>query len=269
VKSCVLLAGLLAEGATTVRESAQTRDHTERMLRAAGATVAVERRVVNPADPVPGTITVQPAEELALPDLSVPGDLSSAAFHLVAALICGGGDVSVRGVGLNPSRIGLIGILNRMGAIVEVSDESHVAGEPVGTVRTRSGSLRGVRVGAAEVALAIDELPLVGLLGCFADGETVLSGAEELRHKESDRVESVVAALRALGGEAEARPDGFAVTGTGGLRGGVVDARGDHRIAMLGAVAGLASEEGVLVEGFDAAAVSYPGFARDLRSLVA
>lgn len=269
VKSAVLLAGLLAEGTTTVREPAETRDHTERMLRAAGSTVSVERHPGNPAEPVPGTVAVEPAGDLALPDISVAGDLSSAAFHLVAALLCRGSDVSVRGVGLNPTRIGLIGILNRMGAIVEVSDEAHVAGEPVGTVRARSSSLRGTRVGAAEVPPAIDELPLVGLLGCFAEGETVVSGAEELRHKESDRIASVVEALRALGGEAEAFEDGFVVAGTGGLRGGVVDARGDHRIAMLGAVAGLASAEGVLVEGFDAAAVSYPGFARDLRSLAA
>jgi 3-phosphoshikimate 1-carboxyvinyltransferase len=122
-------------------------------------------------------------------------------------------------------------------------------------------------VEAAEVPLAIDELPLVGLLGCFAEGETVVRGAEELRHKESDRIAGVVEALRELGGEAEALEDGFVVTGTGGLRGGVVDSRGDHRLAMLGAVAGLASERGSLVEGFEAAGVSYPGFERDLRSL--
>jgi 3-phosphoshikimate 1-carboxyvinyltransferase len=269
VKSCVLLAGLLAKGATTVHEPAETRDHTERMLRAAGASVAVERHRAGPTDPVRGRIAIDPAAELALPDLTVAGDISSAAFHITAALISHRSDVSVRGVGINPTRIGLLGILNRMGAIVEVGEESHAAGEPVATVRARSGSLRGTRVLAAEVPLAIDELPLVGLLGCFAEGETIVSGAEELRHKESDRIASVVAALRALGGEAEALPDGFVVAGTGGLRGGVIDSGGDHRIAMLGAVAGVASEEGVVIEGFDAAAVSYPGFERDLRSLTA
>jgi 3-phosphoshikimate 1-carboxyvinyltransferase len=267
VKSCVLLAGLLAEGTTSVREPAETRDHTERMLRAAGAALEVEQRRAGPTDPTAGRIAVEPAGELALPDLSVAGDISSAAFHLVAALIARRSDVQVHGVGINPTRIGLLGILNRMGAIVEVGDETHTAGEPVATIRARSGSLRGTRVLPAEVALAIDELPLVGLLGCFAEGETIVSGAEELRHKESDRIATVVEALRALGGEAEALPDGFAVTGTGGLRGGTIDARGDHRIAMLGAVAGVASERGVTVEGFDAAAVSYPGFERDLRSL--
>ena len=269
VKSCLLLAGLLAtDGPTTVREPAETRDHTERMLRAAGARVSVARESGVPTDPAPGVIAVEPVDELELPDLSVPGDPSSAAFHIVAGLITGGSDVRVRGVGLNPTRIGLLGILNRMGANIEISEDSHEAGEVVGSVRARSGSLRGARVVPAEVALTIDELPLVGLLGCFAEGETVVTGAEELRHKESDRIAGVVDALRAMGGEAEALEDGFVVTGRGGLRGGTIDSRGDHRLAMLGAVAGLASREGVVIEGFDAAGVSYPGFETDLRSLV-
>jgi 3-phosphoshikimate 1-carboxyvinyltransferase len=268
VKSCVLLAGLLAEGGTTVREPAETRDHTERMLRSAGVPVSVERETSLPTDPRPGTIGIEPVKGLELPDLTVPGDLSSAAFHLAAALIAPRSDIRVRGVGLNPTRIGLLGILNRMGAIVEVTDDAHQAGEPVGTVRARSSSLRGTKVEAAEVALAIDELPLIGLLGCFAQGQTVIRGAAELRHKESDRIATVVAALRAMGGEAEAFDDGFVVTGTGGLRGGIVDSGGDHRLAMLGAIAGAASREGTRVEGFDAAGVSYPGFERDLRSLI-
>ncbi|MFN8151912.1 MAG: 3-phosphoshikimate 1-carboxyvinyltransferase [Solirubrobacterales bacterium] len=269
VKSCLLLAGLLAtDGPTTVHEPAETRDHTERMLRAAGVRVSVARESGIPTDPAPGEIAVEPADQLVLPGLSVPGDPSSAAFHIVAGLITGHSDVRVRGVGLNPTRIGLLGILNRMGANIEVTEDSHEAGEPVGSVRARPGSLRGARVVPAEIALAIDELPLVGLLGCFAEGETVVTGAEELRHKESDRIAGVVDALRAMGGEAEALEDGFVVTGTGGLRGGVIDSRGDHRLAMLGAVAGLASREGVMVEGFDAAGVSYPGFEADLRSLV-
>ena len=267
VKSCLLLAGLLADGPTSVREPAATRDHTERMLAACGVPVEIEHERGLPTDPAVSTIRIDPAERLRLPDLTVPGDLSSAAFHLVAALLVSRSDVRVSGVGINPTRIGLLGILNRMGAIVEVTEGSEQAGEPVGTIRARSGRLRGTRVGAAEVALAIDELPLVGLLGCFAEGKTFVTGAAELRHKESDRIAGVVDALNALGGEAEALPDGFVVTGTGGLRGGVVDSRGDHRLAMLGAVAGVASSDGVVVEGFDAAAVSYPGFERDLRSL--
>lgn len=268
VKSCLLLAGALAEdGPTSVLEPAETRDHTERMLRAAGARVNAEREPALPTAPVPRTITIEPVGELSLPDLSVPGDPSSAAFHIVAALLARGSDITVRGVGLNPTRAGLLGILNRMGAIVEVSEDGWEAGEPIGSIRARASSLRATRVQPAEVPSAIDELPLVGLLGCFAEGETVVSGAEELRHKESDRIAGVVDALRAIGAEAEATADGFVVAGGGGVRGGVVEARGDHRLAMLGAVAGLASREGVAVEGFDAAAVSYPGFEADLRSL--
>jgi 3-phosphoshikimate 1-carboxyvinyltransferase len=158
-----------------------------------------------------------------------------------------------------------------MGAIVEVTEEGFEAGEPVGTIRARASTLRGTRVEEAEVAIAIDELPLVGLLGCFAEGETIVRGAAELRHKESDRVAGVVDALRALGAEVADYPDGFVVMGSGGkgLHGGRVDSRGDHRLAMLGAVAGFASAEGVEVDGFEAAAVSYPGFERDLRGLAA
>ncbi|MCB0875354.1 MAG: 3-phosphoshikimate 1-carboxyvinyltransferase [Solirubrobacterales bacterium] len=269
VKSCLLLAGLLADGRTTVREPAETRDHSERMLRAAGADVRIEReRPSLPTDPVAGTIGISPAAAIALPAMTVPGDLSSAAFHLVAGLIVPGGDVRLTGVGINPTRVGLLGILNRMGADLEVVEAGSEGGEPVGTLRARGCDLQATQVGAADVAMAIDELPLVGLLGCFADGTTTVTGAAELRHKESDRIAGVVDALNALGGEARALSDGFAVTGTGGLRGGEMDSRGDHRLAMLGAVAGLASREGVTVRGFGAARVSYPGFESDLRSLL-
>ena len=276
VKSCLLLAGLLAEGRTTIAEKAETRDHTERMLLASGADVRVERRRPSlPTDPVGGTVGIQGiqgvegARGISLPPMRVPGDISSAAFHLVAGLIVPGGDVRVDGVGINPTRIGLLGILNRMEAILEVEETGHDGGEPVGSIRTRHGVLRGTHVVAAEVPPAIDELPLVGLLGCFAEGETRVSGAEELRHKESDRIAGVVDALNAIGGQAEALPDGFVVTGTGGVTGGTVDSRGDHRLAMLGAVAGLASRDGVDVVDFGAARISYPGFERDIRSLLA
>jgi len=270
VKSCLLLAGLLASGRTTVREPAATRDHSERMLRAAGADVRVEReRPSLPRDPLAATIGIAPAERIALPSMTVPGDLSSAAFHLVAGLIVPGADVRIDGVGINPTRIGLLGILNRMGADLEVVERGEQGGEPVGSLRARHGALAAASVAAAEVAVAIDEIPLVGLLGCFAEGTTRVSGAGELRHKESDRIAGVVDALNAVGGAAEALPDGFAVTGTGGLRGGEIDSRGDHRLAMLGALAGLASAEGVTVRDFGAARISYPGFERDLRSLLA
>ena len=170
--------------------------------------------------------------------------------------------------------IAFVRILERMGAIVlgdleEPDDEQVIPAEPVSDLDVTAGPLIGTTVEPDEVPLAIDELPLVGLLGCFADGETIVRGAAELRLKESDRIASVVDGLRALGGDAEATDDGFVVRGGGGLRGGVIDSRGDHRLAMLGAVAGLASQEGVEVQGMDAAAISYPGFTADLQSLAA
>jgi 3-phosphoshikimate 1-carboxyvinyltransferase len=269
VKSCVLLAGLLAAAPTSVIERRPTRDHTERMLRAAGADVWSE----NAGTPVTihgelpaQRVTVEPVERLDPGPIQIPGDFSSAAFFLVAALLVRGSEVRLDGVGVNPGRIGLLGVLTRMGAAVEVIETAAAGREPVATIVARSGPLQATRVGAGEVPLAIDELPLVALAGCFADGDTIVSGAQELRHKESDRIATVVGGLRALGAEIEATDDGFAVSG-GGLRGGTLDAAGDHRLAMLGAVAGLASREGVEVRGMDAAAVSYPGFAGDLRSL--
>jgi 3-phosphoshikimate 1-carboxyvinyltransferase len=257
VKSCLLFAGLLAGGETRVIEPLPSRDHTERMLAAAGA--AVER--------VDDAVVVRPAERLEPGPISVPADISSAAFFLVAATLVEGSEVALEEVNVNPTRTGLLAILERMGAEIEREDEVEVGGEPIATLRVRSTPLRGTEVGGAEVPLAIDELPLVALAACFVEGTTTIRDAEELRRKESDRIETVTAALRALGGKVEPTADGMVIEGTGGLRGGTVDSHGDHRIAMLGAVAGVASREGVEVRGMDAAAVSYPGFEHDLRSL--
>jgi len=173
-------------------------------------------------------------------------------------------------VGVNWTRTGFMRIVERMGGIVLAELEpagSFSEQEPIGDIDVRHGPLEGTTVGADEVPLAIDELPLVALLGCFAEGETVVSGAQELRLKESDRIATVVEGLHGLGADIEALPDGFLVRGTGGLRGGVIDARGDHRLALLGAVAGLASQEGVEVVGMEAASVSYPSFQADVASL--
>jgi 3-phosphoshikimate 1-carboxyvinyltransferase len=272
VKSCLLLAGLLADGETRVVEPATTRDHTERMLVAAGAEVTVTELRSTPAvhsGPV-RRIAVRPVERITPGRISAPGDFSSAAFLAVAAAIVQGSRVRLDDVGLNPTRVGLLGILNRMGAAVEVEEDLSRGGpEPRGAIVARHGPLAATRVHRDEVPLAIDELPLVALAGCFAEGSTVVSGAEELRHKESDRVATVVDGLRGIGAEIEALEDGFAVRGTGSLRGGPLDARGDHRLAMLGAIAGLASSDGVEVRGADAAAVSYPRFEADLASLLA
>ena len=270
VKSCLLLAGLLADGATEVVEPGPSRDHTERMLVAAGAAVrseAVGHGMTVRGRLPPQRIRVEPTKRIDPVDFLIPGDFSSAAFLICAALIVPGSRVSVTGVGLNPTRVGLLGILSRMGGAVEVSEDPPAGGEPRGTVMARYSRLRGTRVAPGEVPLAIDELPLVGLVAAFAEGETAVTGASELRRKESDRIAAVVETLTALGARAEAFDDGFAVHGTGGVRGGRMASRGDHRLAMLGAVAGIASADGVEVGGMEAAGVSYPGFERDLRSL--
>lgn len=271
VKSCILLAGLLAEGSTSVIEARPTRDHTERMVRAAGAAVRTENAgtpvTIHGALPAK-RVTVEPVERLDPGEITVPGDFSSAAFFIVGALLVGRSELRLEGVGINPGRIGLLGILTRMGAAIEVIETAAAGGEPVATIVARPGPLEAARVVGGEVPLAIDELPLLALTACFAEGTTVVSGAGELRHKESDRIATVVAGLAALGAEIEATDDGFAVTGTGGLRGGTIASAGDHRLAMLGAIAGLASREGVEVEGFEAAGVSYPGFEADLGALV-
>jgi 3-phosphoshikimate 1-carboxyvinyltransferase len=261
VKSCVLLAGLLAAEETQVVEPLPTRDHTELMLEAAGASLKVERSQAG------STVTVEPAERLALDEVAVPGDFSSASFFIVAASIVPGSELTLESVGINPTRTGLLSVLERMGGNVEARAFRRQGGELVADLAVRPGSLRGTAVEREKVPLLIDELPLVALLGAFAEGETVVSGAEELRHKESDRVATVVDALGNLGAEIEAAPDGFRVSGREGLRGGTIDSFGDHRLAMLGAVAGAASLEGVEVKGFEVASVSYPTFLEDLRSV--
>jgi 3-phosphoshikimate 1-carboxyvinyltransferase len=261
VKSCVLIAGMGSAGETTVVEPAPSRDHTERMLAAAGAPIA--------RDGV--RVTVRRTGALGLDAIDVPGDLSSAAFFVAAALLVPGSRIVLEDVNVNWTRTGFLRIAERMGARIDGELEPHGAftpGEPVSPLEVGHGPLTGTTVEAEEVPLAIDELPLVALLGCFAEGETVVRGARELRVKESDRIATVVEGLRALGGDLEATDDGFVVRGTGGLRGGRIASHGDHRLAMLGAVAGLASREGVVVEGMDAAAVSYPGFAQDVAALL-
>jgi 3-phosphoshikimate 1-carboxyvinyltransferase len=258
VKSCLLFAGLLAEGETTIAEPLPSRDHTERMLAAAGA--EIERGE--------GTVTVRRASRLELGEIGVPADFSSAAFFVVAALLVPGSEVSLDGVGINPTRTGLLTVLERMGAEIEVESEGERGGEPIGRIVARASELRGTDVAGTDVPLAIDELPLVALAACFAEGETTIRDAAELRRKESDRIATVSEALTALGATVETSDDGMRIEGTGGLRGGAIDSHGDHRIAMLAAVAGLASREGVEVTGMDAAAVSYPGFERDLASLL-
>ena len=259
VKSAVLLAGLGARGKTTVVEPAPTRDHTELMLEAAGVPVWRKGR----------SITVESTDHLRLEEVLVPGDISSAAPFLVAAALLPGSSLTVHDIGLNPRRAGILEVLERMGVRVGVHNRRRIAGELVGDVEvTGTHELVPTRVTAPEVPTLVDELPLVALLGAFAHGETVVSGAEELRAKESDRIETVTAALRAIGVRIEPRPDGFAVRGTPARpRGGTVDTAGDHRIAMLGAVAGVVSREGVRLEEAESVGISFPGFFELLDSV--
>lgn len=259
VKSAILLAGLFAQGETRVHEPVPSRDHTERLLAAAGVPMLERDDAVGLRGPV---------DSLDLPDMRVPADMSAAAAHLVAAALLADPEVRFTELNLNPGRTGLLDVLVRMGVPVSIEAGEDVAGEPCGTVVVgRAPRLRATDVAPGEVPAMIDELPLVGLLGAMADGVTTVRGASELRVKESDRIAVLVEILTALGVRAEEHADGFSVHGGTGVRGGSVDSGGDHRFAMLGAVAGLVSAEGVTVGDFGAVAVSYPGFAADLAAL--
>jgi 3-phosphoshikimate 1-carboxyvinyltransferase len=251
VKSAILLAALNADGATTVIEPVPTRDHTELMLEAAGA--RVRRR--------PASVSVEPAGSLRLDEVVVPGDFSAAAPFLVAATLLAGSELTIHDVGLNPRRTGLLDVLERMGARIGVFNRRKVGGEWAGDVEVGSAELTGTEIAPEEVPRLVDELPLFALAAAYARGESRVRGAGELRVKETDRIETVTNALRALGVRIRPSDDGFAVRGVPSrLKGGVMSADGDHRIAMLGAVAGLVSREGAEVEGADVAAISFPGF---------
>jgi len=255
VKSAVLLAGLFAEGTTSVREPAQSRDHTERMLGAFGA--AVERDGLTTR--LRGPVALRAAR------VRVPGDFSSAAYFIVAASLVPGSEIQIRDVGLNPTRTGLLDILKTMGAQVEVGDLREEGGEPVGTVAVRARRLHGAVIGGNLVPRAIDELPVLAVAACLAEGETVIRDAAELRVKESDRVEALARELGRLGARIEPRPDGMVIAGGRPLRGGHVTSGGDHRIAMSLAVAGLCAAGPVSIEDPANIETSFPGFAEALR----
>jgi 3-phosphoshikimate 1-carboxyvinyltransferase len=260
VKSAILIAGLYASsGPTTVIEPHPTRDHTERMFAELGVRV---RRT-------PKSASVWPVDRLPAFDLEVAGELSSAAPLITAAVLLNGSELILRGVNVNPLRTGLLDVLDRMGARIAIFNRRTMAGEPVADLEIRSSPLTATTVEAEEVPRLVDELPLVALLGALAHGRTVVRGAAELRTKETDRIETVTDGLRAAGVRIEARPDGFEVRGTPARpKGGRIDAVGDHRIAMLGAVTGLVSREGVELEGADSVAISFPGFFELVDQLV-
>ena len=258
VKSCVLLAGLYAHGRTTVVEPLPTRDHTELMLTAAG--VRVTRRQQR--------VSVGPAERLGLREVVVPGDFSAAAPFVVAATLLAGSELTIHDVGLNPRRTGLLDVLARMGARITTFHRHRSSGEPVGDLEVGAAELIATTVPAEEVPMLVDELPLFALAAACARGDSRVEGARELRVKETDRIETVTAGLRALGVRITATEDGFTVRGVPARpRGGRMSSHGDHRIAMLGALAGLVSREGVELGDAEAAAVSFPGFFELLDSV--
>jgi 3-phosphoshikimate 1-carboxyvinyltransferase len=253
VKSAVLLAGLYADGATTVVEPAVTRDHTERMLIGFGADVEADR----------GTIRLQPPGSLAGTSLTVPGDFSSAAFFVVAATLGAESQVTIRNVGINPTRTGLLDMLGLMGARIRVVNHRNAGAEPVADLVVSPAELRGIEVPPALVPLAIDEFPAFFVAAACADGETLVSGAEELRVKESDRIAAMAAGLAVLGVETEVRPDGLRLRGIGAgarLGGGRIDSCGDHRIAMAFAMASVRARAQIEIDDVANVATSFPGF---------
>jgi 3-phosphoshikimate 1-carboxyvinyltransferase len=251
VKSCLLLAGLLAEGETTVVEPLQTRDHTELMLESAGA--PIRRGMSN--------VTVRAAGAITLGEVEVPGDFSSAAPFIVDAALLAESALTIHGIGLNPTRTRLLDVLERMGGRLTVFNRRRAGLEPVGDLEVTHSELTASSLGPADVPVLVDELPLYALAAALARGQSVVRGAEELRTKETDRIATVTAALRAVGAHVDATRDGFRIRGVPARpRGGSVDSAGDHRIAILAAAAGIVSREGVRLRGDEAAAISFPGF---------
>ncbi len=257
VKSAILLAGLQADGVTIVEEPQQSRDHTEIMARALGARLAARER----------TVSVEGGHKLSPFDIRVPGDLSSAAFFMVAAAIVPGSDLLIREIGCNATRSGVIDILRRMGASVELLNRGTAAGEPVADLRVRGAKLKGVDIGPDMVARTIDEYPILAVAAALAEGTTAISGAQELRYKESDRIAVMTEQLRRLGVKVEERDDGMIIEGGGRLHGTRLQSAGDHRVAMSLAVAGLRTDDGVEIDDTACADISFPGFFRMLERI--
>ena len=256
VKSALLLAALRAEGECSLGGKLDSRDHTERLFSYLGILLRRERdrQICTPPASVPAF------------ELRVPGDPSSAAFFLAAAMISGR-ELEVEGCGLNPTRLGFVEVLRRMGASIQIEQQESQGGEPVGRLHLRPAALQGTEVLGAEIPSLVDEVPLLAVLGAFARGRTVVRGAEELKHKESDRLQAMASLLGAVGGRMERFGDGFALEGPQHLSAGLIDPGGDHRIAMAGAVLACGIPEGVTLQGFEAAMVSFPDFLGIFRAL--
>ncbi|WP_242217569.1 3-phosphoshikimate 1-carboxyvinyltransferase [Bacillus cereus group sp. BfR-BA-01380] len=257
VKSAVLLAGLQAEGVTTVTEPLQSRDHTERMLRAFGCRVTVDGL----------TVSLDGGQKLSSANIEVPGDISSAAFFLVAGAIVPNSKIVLKNVGLNPTRTGILDVLSQMGANLSIDHIRNEEFEPCGDITVETSQLRGIEIGGALIPRLIDEIPIIALLATQAEGITVIKDAEELKVKETNRIDTVVNELKKLGANIEATEDGMIVRGKMQLHGNVVNSYGDHRIGMMLGIAACIADGEVIVENSDAVAVSYPNFFQQLHTL--
>ena len=257
VKSAILLAGLRASGETRVGEPTLSRDHTERMLKGFGVEVSRDKTVVR----------VNGDSRLTGQEVSVPGDISSAAFFLVLGSLVGHGEIILPDVGVNPTRTGILDALRAMGADIEIKEVSEICGEPRATLCVRPAKLRGIEIGGDMIPRLIDEIPILAVAASLAEGETIIRDASELRVKETDRIRTVAEGLNALGAKVEELPDGLRILGQPSLRGGQASSLGDHRLAMAWAIAGLLSKEGVSVEDMEAAEVSYPDFLTVIKQI--
>ncbi|MGR3777613.1 3-phosphoshikimate 1-carboxyvinyltransferase [Bacillus paramycoides] len=257
VKSAVLLAGLQGEGVTTVTEPMQSRDHTERMLRAFGCTVEVNER----------TVSLQGGQQLKGTEIKVPGDISSAAFFLVAGAIVQNSKLVLKNVGLNPTRTGILDVLTKMGARISIDNIRNEEFEPCGDITIETSKLKGIEIGGSLIPRLIDEIPVIALLATQAEGITVIKDAEELKVKETNRIDTVVDELGKLGAKIEATPDGMIIYGKQDLKGNTVNSHGDHRIGMMLAIASCIVNGEVKIENSDAVAVSYPKFFEQLAAL--
>lgn len=264
VKSSILLAGLFADGLTTVREPAKSRDHSERMLKSLGAKISFDEKKNFGSN----TVLIFGGAKLKGLNITVPGDFSSAAFFIAAALIVPGSELILRQVNLNPTRIGFLNVLKRMGAVVSVENLRRIANEPVGDIRVQYSLLKGVTVLESEVPSIIDEIPILAVVATQAKGETVISGAEELRVKESDRLAAIVSELKKMGARIKEKKDGLIIDGPSVLNGSRVRSFDDHRMAMSLAVAALVAKGRTVIKGFDCVRISFPGFLSQLKKLI-
>lgn len=258
VKSAVLFAGLYADGETSVTEPAVSRNHTELMFKEFGVGIETEGK----------TVTVKPATELYARQVYVPGDISSAAYFIVAGLITPNSCIAIKNVGINPTRDGIIRVCQMMGADIEVSEHEGRTEEPTADITVRTSTLKGCTIGGEIIPTLIDELPVIAILACFADGTTIIKDAEELKVKESNRIDVVVNNLRAMGADVQATDDGMIINGGKELHGAVIDSRLDHRIAMSFAVAAMNSDGETEILGSECVDISYPAFYRDMERLV-